>query len=404
VQLVNLSDADLEALATDLESDRCERKESLQGNAPTAVREAICSFANDLPDHRLPGVVFIGLKDDGKPSGLAIADELLLQLADMKSDGQIVPPPSMTVEKRRVHGDDVAVVTVLPSDAPPVRFKGRIRVRTGPRRDTATAQDERLLNERRRFGDRPFDVQPVSTARLDDLDRRRFEYEYLPAAVAPDVLAANDRTYEQRLAATKMVVAADEPVPTVLGLLVLGHRTRDFLPGAYVQFLRLAGRDLSDPIADEQAIDGPITELLRRLDEKLQAHNRTAVDLKSRLQERRTPLLPLAALQQITRNAVMHRTYEGTNAPVRVTWYDDRVEILSPGGPYGTVTAQNFGTPGLADYRNPSLAEALRGLGFVQRFGVGIATARRELDANGNPPLQFAVDTNNVGVILRVAS
>jgi ATP-dependent DNA helicase RecG len=73
------------------------------------------------------------------------------------------------------------------------------------------------------------------------LNRRLFEDRYLPAALAPEVLAANDRTLEQRLAATKMIVTADEPTPTVLGVLVLGNRPRDFLPGAYVQFLRIAG-------------------------------------------------------------------------------------------------------------------------------------------------------------------
>ncbi len=65
------------------------------------------------------------------------------------------------------------------------------------------------------------------------------------------------------------------------------------------------------------------------------------------------------------------------------------------------MTPENFGQPGVADYRNPSLAEALRVLGFVQRFGVGIATARRELLENGNPPPQFEVNPSHVGVILR---
>ena len=48
------------------------------------------------------------------------------------------------------------------------------------------------------------------------------------------------------------------------------------------------------------------------------------------------------------------------------------------------------------DYRNPNLAEALRVLGFVQRFGFGIPTARRELERNGNPPLEFEVASNRV--------
>jgi ATP-dependent DNA helicase RecG len=401
--MTTYSDQDLETLLTDLESDLVERKQTFRGDAPTKVREAVCAFANDLPDHRRPGVVFIGARDDGSPQGLVVTDELLLQLADIKTDGNIVPPPTLTVTKRVLRGKDVAVIIVWPADSPPVRCKGRIYIRIGPRRGIASVQDERILSEKRRHGDRPFDVRPVPSSSLSDLDRLRFEGEYLPAAFASDVLAANDRSYEQRLAATKMVIAADEPTPTVLGLLVLSSRTRDFIPGAYIQFLRIDGRELADPISDEQSIDGPVAEVLRRMDEKLHAHNRVAVDLTSTDRERRTSVYPIPALQQLVRNAVMHRTYEATNAPVRVTWYADRIEIMSPGGPFGAVTMENFGRPGVSDYRNPSLAEALRVMGFVQRFGVGIATARRELLANGNPPPEFEVNPSHVGVTLRPA-
>lgn len=394
-------DEDLERMLVDLESDLTERKESFKGDTPTTAREAVCSFANDLPAHGRPGVLFVGVRDDGTPAGLVVTDGLLRQLADLKNDGNIVPPPTVTVAKHKLRGADVAVVTVWPADSPPVRYKGRVHVRIGPRRGTASAQDERVLNEKRRHRDRPFDIRPAFSASISDLDRRRFEEEYLPAAFAEDVLAANDRTYEQRLAATKMVVSADDPTPTVLGVLVLSGQVSDFLPGAYVQFLRIAGRDLADPIADEQRIEGPVADILLRIDDKVGAHNRTAVDLTSGDRERRTQLYPVPALQQIVRNAVMHRSYEATNAPVRVTWYDDRIEIVSPGGPYGAVTIENFGQPGLSDYRNPDLAEALRVLGFVQRFGVGIATARREMEANGNPRPEFEVSSSHVGVILR---
>lgn len=228
-----------------------------------------------------------------------------------------------------------------------------------------------------------------------------FEDEYLPSAFAADVLEANGRSLTERLAALRMVLSADEPTPTLLGVLVLCPRVRDFVPGAYVQFLRIEGSRLSEPIVDEEAIDGPLAQLIRRLDEKLRAHVRTGVDLTSGPREKRTPDYPIAALEQLTRNAVMHRTYEGTNAPVRVTWFDDRIEILSPGGPFGMVTRQNFGAPGLADYRNPSLAEAMKTLGFVQRFGVGIATAKRLLAENGNPPLEWQVEDSHVAMTVR---
>lgn len=139
----------------------------------------------------------------------------------------------------------MAIITVWPADSPPVRYKGRIHIRIGPRRGIASAQDERILNEKRRYRDRPFDVQPVASATVTDLDQVRFSTEYLPAAVAPDILEANDRSVNQQLAATKMVISADQPAPTVLGLLVIGKATRSLLPGAYVQFLRIEGTKLT---------------------------------------------------------------------------------------------------------------------------------------------------------------
>src|SRR5579863_473308 len=124
-----MNDAELEELLADLESDRVERKASMSD--PERVCQAICAFANDMPNHQLPGVVFIGANDDGTCAGLQVSDELLLNLAHMRSDGNIVPLPSITVQKRNLNGCDKAVVVVQPSFAPPVRFKGRVWIRVG---------------------------------------------------------------------------------------------------------------------------------------------------------------------------------------------------------------------------------------------------------------------------------
>jgi ATP-dependent DNA helicase RecG len=393
-----LDDASLEALLLDLESDRVERKQSFKGDAPTTVREAVCAFANDLPGHGAPGVVFIGARDDGQPAaGFSVSDELLRQLADIKTDGNILPPPALLVEKRRLSGAEVAVITVWPCDTPPARFKGRIHVRWGPRRGLASPQDERILNERRRHRDRPFDVQPIANATLDDLDRLRFEQEYLPSAVARDVLEANNRSYEQRLAATKLVLSETEPRPTVLGLLIVGRSPSEWIPGAYAHFLRIEGSDLAAPVADEEELHGTIGDQIRRIEEKLAAHNLRRVRFTGTSQERRTEAFPMDALRQLVRNALMHRSYEATHAPVRIYWFDDRIEIHNPGGPFGSVTPENFGQPGRTDYRNPNLAEALRSLGYVQRFGAGIAIARKALGDR----LSFDVQPGVIAAIVK---
>ena len=105
------SDRELEAMVADLESELVERKASLR-KAPASkgpiekIRQAVCAFANDLPGHGRPGVVFVGVRDDGTPSGIEITDRLLQRLADIKTDGNTVPPPVL----RTLAGSDVRAV------------------------------------------------------------------------------------------------------------------------------------------------------------------------------------------------------------------------------------------------------------------------------------------------------
>jgi len=395
------SDEDLLILLDSLESDRVERKESFKGDVPKKARQAICAFANDLPSHNQAGILFIGAKDNGEPSELEVTDQLLLSLADIKTDGNTLPMPVMSVEKRILKGAEMAVVTVMPSDMPPVKYEGRIWIRTGPRRSIANEQEERILSEKRRYKNLPFDLYPIPTAAITDLSKNIFLNEYLPAAFASDILEANGRTYEERLASCKMIVSPDDTTPTVLGLLSIGKSPQDFLPGAYIQFLRIDGTELADTVVDAEEIGGGLVEMLRRAEEKLKAHNRIAIDIVSAPTHLQTFPYPAAAIQQILYNAILHRTYESTNAPVRFYWFNDRIEITSPGGPYGNVTVANFGRAGITDYRNPNIGDALKTFGFVQAFGRGIAIAKRELQRNGNPELEYEVNQNVVSCVIR---
>lgn len=396
-----MTDEELELLLDDIESDRVERKESLTDG--DKIRQAICAFANDLPGHNLPGVLFVGVNDKGEPVGLDVTDQLLQNLASMRSDGNILPLPSMTVQKRRLKGSDVAIVLVQPADAPPVRFKGTAWIRVGPRRAVASPQEERLLTERRRHRDAPFDIYPMREVALDELDHNLFTETYLPAAVSPAVLTDNKRALHEQMASLRLIELGPPPVPTVLGLLAIGKRPRWHLPMACVSFLRLRGAALSSEVITTHDLQGPLPRLIPQIDELLRLHIMTRVDITSGDKESQHPDYPLQALIQIVRNAVMHRTYEGTNSPVRIYWYADRIEIISPGGPYGRVTAENFGQPGVNDYRNPHLAEGMRILGYAQQFGVGIQIAREALARNGSPPPEFRVDLSSVVATIRKA-
>ncbi|MBF0260982.1 MAG: putative DNA binding domain-containing protein [Magnetococcales bacterium] len=398
-----MTDEELIALLTDLESDRVERKESFTER--DKIRQAICAFANDMPNHRLPGVLFIGEKDRGGWSGLTIDDALLLKLAHVRSDGNILPFPVMSVEKRTLLERTLAVIIVQPSDSPPVRADGRTWIRVGPRRAVATVAEEHRLSEKQRGRNLPHDLTPIRQATLDDLDRDFFSRTYLPCAVAPETLEENHRPYAHQLASLRFTTSDPPPVPTVVGLLAVGRSPVEFLPGAYVQFVRFAGLDMADgQILDQKEIHGTIHDQLRQLEELFRLHNRVATDLMAGPTEVRRSDYPLTALQQLARNAIMHRDYCTSHAPVRVYWFDDRVEIQNPGGPFGQVNRENFGAPNVTDYRNPNVAEVMKNLGYVQRFGAGIAMARKALHQNGNPPPEFTIEENHVLVTLRQRS
>jgi len=391
-----MTEAEIEALFLDAESDRVERKEAL--THPDRVKQAIAAFANDLPNSGKPGVVFIGQRDDLSCAGLSIDDALLLRLSGFRSDGTLIPFPSTEVRKVTVGGCSVAVVIVQPSDNPPIKFDGRVWIRVGPRRALATAEEERRLVEKRRWGALPFDAQPVTGVTTADLDLDRFQRELLPVAVSPEVLRENHRPLEQQLQALRLLTPSGSV--TASAVLLVGIDPRRHFPGAYIQFLRIGGVNLTDPIVSQKELSGTIPDQLRQLDELISLHANRRAEVGG-ITRQETADYPQEALRQFLRNAVMHRTYEGTNAPIRVTWFDDRVEIQNPGGPFGMVTKANFGQPQVADYRNPTLAGWLKMLGFVERFGVGIAIARQRLEANGNPPPALSPEDAHTLVTVR---
>lgn len=388
-----LSDDDLRKLLRQVETDHVERTQSRTDKRKFG--EAICAFANDLPDRRETGVLFVGVKDNGDCADAPIDEQLLQTLMGFRTDGTILPPPLIHVRRHTLDGCMMAIVEVTPSDNPPIKYDGRVCVRIGPRRGFATSEEERRLIEKRRWGSLPFDQHPVAGATLQDLDLLRFREEYLPAAVHPDVLAENQRSIEQQLRALYLLGPVDQP--TVLGLLVCGKDPRSWIPGAYVQFVRYPGTAIGDAVQDQKEIGGSLSELFRRLDDVLAANIEQSADLSGPVQKT-TSSYPAVALQELVRNAVIHRNYESTASPVMLTWYSDRIEITSPGGPYGSVTAATFGQPGLTDARNPNLASAAKAMNFAQRFGSGIPRAQAALRANGNRPVEFRVEPNFVNV------
>lgn len=383
-----ITEDQLKDILSDLEADYIERTTST--TKIDKFCQAICAFANDLPDHRRPGYLLIGVHDNGTLSGLKVTDELLKNLGGVRSDGNVLPQPLMNVAMFVLNGGDVAVVEVYPSDLPPVRYKGRIYIRVGPRKAIASEQEERVLSERRVAVARSFDARPCTETTIDDIALGQFD-AYRREAVDLETIAGNHRSVEHQLASLRFY----DPVrtcPTHAGILLFGKNPRFFLPGAYVQYIRLPGMQLTDLPEDQSEISGDLHTVLHELKVRTKLLIQTRMRSVGTLEEKLLPDYPEWALRELLMNAVMHRNYD-SNSPIRFYAFIDHIEILNPGGLYGEATPENF--PTRNSYRNPVIAEAMKSLGFVNRFGYGVQRAQMLLVQNGNPPAEFEFDQHS---------
>ena len=392
-----LSSEELQNILSDIESDRIEK--TVSTDKTSKFGEAICAFANDFPNHGLPGYLLIGVDDNGVTSGLQVTDKLLQKLAALRSDGNIQPLPALTVQKYVLPDNqgEIALVEVFPSDLPPVRYKGRVWIRVGPRRAIANEMEERLLSEKRQI--RYFDALPCMKSSLNDLNLNLFKNNYLLNAVSPEIIEENQRTIEEQLSSLRFY-DLNRDCPTYAGLLLFGKDVNYWLTGAYVQFLKIAGTQLSDYVEFEQVVSGDLASIINGLDSLIKLNNHHKPVFKSLLVEEQQSLYPSLAIREILLNAVMHRQYD-SSAPIRFYWMTDHIEIQSPGGLYGIVTPEDFRLLRKNDYRNPTLAEAMKTLGYVNKFGLGLRRAQDALKRNGNPPAEFLFDSTYMLVTIR---
>lgn len=389
-----MDDDELEALLAEAESDRSER--TVSAHKTDKLGEAICAFANDLRGHGKPGYLFVGATDDGRPSGLAVTDHLLQNLAALRSDGNLLPQPRMNVERRALAGGEMAVVEVFPSELPPVRYKGTVWVRVGPRRARANEADERALSERRAALARTWDARPCGAAELSDLALSLFE-AYKIEAIAKDVLDENHRPLQDQLASLRMLDRRTQK-PTNAAILLFAKDVLAFVPGAYVQYVRYEGTDATGEVRRERRLVGDLLSVLRELSSLSEEVANGRPQEIGPLQETTVYDYPPAALRETLVNSLIHRDYE-SNTPIMVLHFADRIEIHNPGGLYGDIRAEDF--PGATAYRNPILAEAAKTLGFVNRFGRGVPRTQQAMAKNNSPLPEFMPKERHFLVVLR---
>ena len=381
-----ITNNELQELLKSTETYRVERTTST--GDMDKFQEAICAFSNDLPNSRKNGYLIIGAYDNGTLSGLKVDDALMKKIAAIRSDGNILPLPIMSVERFEFPDGDLLVAEVSPSLLPPVRYRGRTFVRIGPRRDIATEAEERILLERRTSYMATFDAMPCLGATINDIDVNFIKQDYLPQVIDTEVLASDRRDIKEQLASIHLYDLTHD-CPTNAAIILFGNNPRHFLPGFYIQYVRFAGKAIGGQVLNEKRFQGPLYRLLPELElfvsNAIITQRPVAISL---FREKAVINYPNNALRELLMNACMHRDYQ-SNMPVRLYQFDDHIEIMNAGGLYGEARPENF--PTVNDYRNPIIAEAMKEMKYVNMFNQGIRRVQEMLRENNNEEAAFDV-------------
>ena len=393
-----MNDKELEAAIQQLTSSHTdnqsiEEKESV-GKMPSTIAETISAFANGSG-----GTIILGLSEenDFEPAKGFDARRIADALSQACSD-KLTPPVRADIDILE-HGDANVVVAsideILPRDKPCyVTSKGMyrgsfIRSFDGDRK-LSPYEIDRLLEDKTQPS---YDAEIVAKATMDDLNknllddviqRQKSLHPRLFASFSDEEIAIN-----LRIAATD----ADGILrPTLAGLLALGAYPQKYFPRLTVTFAAYPEEDKASAggvkYLDTEKMAGPIPAII--------ADTVAAVRRNTRLggamvgaKRVDVPDYPPAAVREAVCNALMHRDYSelARGTQVQVNLYSNRLDFLSPGGLYGTVTTATVATAGYSSTRNQYLADILESTpyegGFVaENRGTGFKLMKLELGRN----------------------
>ena len=353
------------------------------------------------------GVVLCGVDDDGTPQGMSREQVVALDsfLGEVCTD-LIDPPVRVRSRHEKLPGGERILLLEVPGSDSRHDSPGGSYVRVGGSKRRMT-DDERLRLAQRRGQARYhwFDEQTVPDTGFGTLD----ETLWKPLLSAEG--AANPETALAKLA----LLAPDEAGvvrATVAGVLLCARNPESRLPDASITATRYRGRDRASGQIDAQEIAGPLD---RQIADALAFAVRN-MRVAARKEPARVdmPQYSDKALFEAVVNAVAHRDYSMRGSRIRLSMFEDRLEIQSPGALPNNLTVDGMEVRQAT--RNQTLASVLgrmpvggvRGSEdrryFMERRGDGVPIILRETRALcGKPPEYRVIDDSEVLLVIPAA-
>ena len=355
------------------------------------VAQALVAFANGDG-----GTILVGVEAEGLIRGVDPEDA---QQSLLSAQEACRPPVEVGWEQMDTPRGTVVAIRVSRSPELHSLSDGRVLIRTGRENKPLTGQEVRQLAATKSAGD--FEVEEVPTADVDDLHS-----DIIQEHLAKRQERGSGPLSQPLSEFLQEIRALDEQgTPTVAGLLLFGERPQAHLPQSGLVFVRFVGTEPrgSDGLTGygrREEISGPLARVIERAWQVVWEEMRVGAVVKGLVREEQTEYPPFAVREALV-NAVCHRDYRLRGRRIEVRMFDDRLEVISPGGLPGYITLDNIVDEHFS--RNPRIVAGLFQWGYIEELGLGVDRMIEEMLRAGHPapvfratPYSFTVTLYNV--------
>lgn len=354
------------------------------------LAETLVAFANADG-----GTVILGVHPDGRPAEGLFGEELEEALrAALRS---CRPTVRTDWEQIETAGGVAAAVHVPRSTELHALADGRVITRSGASNRPLSGEEVRQLASGKSSGD--YEMQEVPGAELGDLNPEVIK-DYIQRR--EEKQGRQIKLTQERLLRQIGALSA-EGKPTVAGILLFAHEPQFFLPQSGLTFVRFSGNDLHGPsdLPDymrRDEVTGPMAIVIEDTWSILLKEMRTEAVIKELHREERKEY-PRVAVREALVNAVCHRDYRLNGRRIEIRMFDNRLEIISPGGLPGYITIDNIIDEHFS--RNPRLVNGLYHWKFIEELGLGVDKMFDAMSKAGHPQPQFDAKPHSVTVTLK---
>jgi ATP-dependent DNA helicase RecG len=217
----------------------------------------------------------------------------------------------------------------------------------------------------------PFEEKTVRGFTFDDISQDKIRTFVKEAGIDIDSIAVSEFLRSLRV--------ADESKVKNAGILFFAKDVYEYLNQAQMTLLAFKGADRLH-IYDRRDVRDDLLTQFNEAVAFLKKHLNVRSEIRG-VNREDIYEIPIEALREALVNALMHRDYSITGTQVSVEIYDDRVEIINPGGLPKGLSAQDLGTVSIR--RNEVISDLFFRLHKVERIGMGIRKMKEALVAAG---------------------